>query len=90
MHIKKWEERKDILDATIRAREKSMNAQLMNRASKSVVAGQARVLMNKAATAQVPARSVPDKSARLRETTPEQRHRVIAGVPYYRGLRWDL
>ena len=89
-HIKKREEGKHILDATIRAKEKSMNAQPMDRTSKRAAAGQARVLAKKPASPSAEPQSAIAKSARLRETTTEQRHRVIAGAPYYRGLRWDF
>jgi hypothetical protein len=67
-----------------------MNTQQANGVGRSRAARQEKMLATKARDAMGGTPPTFTKSTRLREATPEEHHQVIAGAPYYRGLRWSL
>jgi hypothetical protein len=69
-----------------------MNTPQATRVGRSRAGRQEKMLATKApaATAGTPPTFTFTKSTRLRKLTSEEHRQVIAGAPYYRGLRWSL
>jgi hypothetical protein len=67
-----------------------MNTHQANRVRGSRIAGHEEMLATGAPAAIGETPPTITKSTRHRNLTPKERHQVIAGAPYYRGLRWSL
>ena len=67
-----------------------MNTTLPNQDDKTGVGARTGMPAMKVRTAAAGSQPIVTKSASVRETTAKERHRNIAGAPYYRGLHWDF